>query len=289
MDTPGPHPARAVPQLAGHAEPRGRRFRGLHRTDRRRAGRAAATGPRCSAPRTPPAPAEETTADGRHGAAARRPAHRLPAGGPDLPGRRLGFGPLSRRARRPAGPDRRRLQRPAVPLRRSTPGARSSRWSTTCTVSSGRWSSARGWPGSAGGSSPGWRPASTGAASTSPSPAPPATNWPTLGIDPARVDVVHNGTPDDDPQPRCRAPRSRPWWCSAGWCRTSRSRWRCRRSPPLAEELPGLRLIVAGQGWWEPQLRRTRRRPGHQRPGAIRRVRHRRGEARSCSPRPGWR
>ena len=73
-------------------------------------------------------------------------------------------------------------------------GSRSSCWSTTCTASSGRWSIPASPGASAGGSS------AAGAPALPPQPVrrrlagDPRPSSPSLGVDPARVAVVHNGT-----------------------------------------------------------------------------------------------
>ncbi len=82
-----------------------------------------------------------------------------------------------------------------------------------------------------------------------------------LGVDPARIAVVHNGTPElgervlpRDPEPSLLVlgrlvPHKRVEIALATVAR-------------LAAELPGLRLTVAGNGWWEQQLRETAQRLG---------------------------
>ncbi|SCF33618.1 glycosyltransferase family 4 protein [Micromonospora mirobrigensis] len=78
----------------------------------------------------------------------------------------------------------------------------------------------------------------------------------TLGIDPQRVAIVHNGTPDMTIGP---VPRStQPSLVVLGRLVPHKQvEVALRAVAALAGELPGLTLTVAGQGWWESQLRQT--------------------------------
>jgi glycosyltransferase involved in cell wall biosynthesis len=75
-----------------------------------------------------------------------------------------------------------------------------------------------------------------------------------LGIDSTRTTVIHNGTPEPGPTP---APRSdRPsLLVLARLVPHKRIEVALRTLAALADEIPGLRLTVAGKGWWEPNLR----------------------------------
>ncbi|MEV0157652.1 glycosyltransferase family 4 protein [Micromonospora sp. NPDC050686] len=76
----------------------------------------------------------------------------------------------------------------------------------------------------------------------------------TLGVDPERVAVVHNGTPDMSVGPVPRSPR--PSLVVLGRLVPHKQvEVALRAVAELAGELPGLTLTVAGQGWWESQLR----------------------------------
>ncbi|MGI5524492.1 glycosyltransferase family 4 protein [Micromonospora sp. CA-259024] len=75
-----------------------------------------------------------------------------------------------------------------------------------------------------------------------------------LGVDPARVTVVYNGTPALTPD---TAPRT-PYPSLLVLCRLvphKRVEIALEAVARLAPEFPGLRLTVAGQGWWETRLR----------------------------------
>ncbi len=75
-----------------------------------------------------------------------------------------------------------------------------------------------------------------------------------LGIDPARVAIVHNGTPDMTVRAVQRS--THPSLVVLGRLVPHKQvEVALRTLANLAEELPGLTLTVAGQGWWEPQLR----------------------------------
>ncbi|HEX6873069.1 MAG TPA: glycosyltransferase family 4 protein, partial [Micromonosporaceae bacterium] len=75
-----------------------------------------------------------------------------------------------------------------------------------------------------------------------------------LGVDPGRVHVIHNGTPEHtfDPVPRDDAPllvvlgRLVPH---------KQVEVALDAVAKLSPEVPDLALVVAGQGWWEPRLR----------------------------------
>ncbi|MBY8872839.1 glycosyltransferase family 4 protein [Micromonospora sp. PLK6-60] len=76
----------------------------------------------------------------------------------------------------------------------------------------------------------------------------------TLGVDPERVAVVHNGTPDMTVGPVPRSPL--PSLVVLGRLVPHKQvEVALRAVAELAGELPGLTLTVAGQGWWESQLR----------------------------------
>ncbi|MGY0003159.1 glycosyltransferase family 4 protein [Micromonospora sp. I033] len=76
----------------------------------------------------------------------------------------------------------------------------------------------------------------------------------TLGVAPERVTVVHNGTPQLPPTDAGRAPY--PLLVALGrLVPHKRVEVALRTVAALAGELPGLRLVVAGQGWWEAHLR----------------------------------
>ncbi|NJP34964.1 glycosyltransferase family 4 protein [Micromonospora thermarum] len=75
----------------------------------------------------------------------------------------------------------------------------------------------------------------------------------TLGVPPEQVSVVHNGTPT---LPRTDAERA-PFPLLVTLNRLvphKRVEVALRAVAALADELPQLRLVVAGQGWWEPHL-----------------------------------
>ncbi|MFI6273379.1 glycosyltransferase family 4 protein [Micromonospora zamorensis] len=75
-----------------------------------------------------------------------------------------------------------------------------------------------------------------------------------LGVDPGRVTVVYNGTPELTPD---TAPRT-PYPSLLVLCRLvphKRVEIALETVAQLAAEFPTLRLTVAGQGWWETQLR----------------------------------
>ena len=77
-----------------------------------------------------------------------------------------------------------------------------------------------------------------------------------LGVDPSRVTIVHNGTPDMTTGPVPRTPD--PSLVVLGRLVPHKQvEVALHAVAALAGELPGLSLVVAGQGWWEMQLRRT--------------------------------
>ncbi|MFC4146835.1 glycosyltransferase family 4 protein [Micromonospora mangrovi] len=82
------------------------------------------------------------------------------------------------------------------------------------------------------------------------------TELATLGVTTERVTVVHNGTPE---LPRTDTPRaSYPLLVALGrLVPHKRVEVALKAVAELADELPGLRLVVAGQGWWEPHLRQV--------------------------------
>ncbi len=83
----------------------------------------------------------------------------------------------------------------------------------------------------------------------------------TLGIDPARITVVHNGTPE---LPRRSVQRdAHPSLLVLGrLVPHKRVEIALETVARLSAEFPGLRLTVAGNGWWEAQLRETAQRLG---------------------------
>ncbi|SCL15161.1 Glycosyltransferase involved in cell wall bisynthesis [Micromonospora rhizosphaerae] len=75
-----------------------------------------------------------------------------------------------------------------------------------------------------------------------------------LGVAADRVTVVHNGTPELPGTDAVRA--AYPLLVVLGrLVPHKRVEVALRTLAALAEELPDLRLVVAGQGWWEPHLR----------------------------------
>ncbi|MET7671686.1 glycosyltransferase family 4 protein [Micromonospora luteifusca] len=77
-----------------------------------------------------------------------------------------------------------------------------------------------------------------------------------LGVDPARVAIVHNGTPDMTIEPTARS--AQPSLVALGRLVPHKQvEVALRTVAALAGELPELTLVVAGQGWWEPQLRQV--------------------------------
>lgn len=76
----------------------------------------------------------------------------------------------------------------------------------------------------------------------------------TLGVAPERVAVVYNGTPQLPPTDAGRAPY--PLLVALGrLVPHKRIEVALRTVAALSGELPELRLVVAGQGWWESHLR----------------------------------
>jgi glycosyltransferase involved in cell wall biosynthesis len=75
-----------------------------------------------------------------------------------------------------------------------------------------------------------------------------------LGIDDERITIVHNGTPEvvGAPMPRDSGPSL---VALSRLVPHKRVEFALRAVAALADELPGLTLTVAGQGWWEPALR----------------------------------
>ena len=107
-----------------------------------------------------------------------------------------------------------------------------------------------------------------------------------LGVDPERITVVHNGTPEVAGPRSPRTPHPA-WSCSAGWCRTSGSRSPCARSPRWpASGPPG--AVVAGQGWWGRDCGRWRPARASATGYAFAGFMHE-DEKRRCWPAPGWR
>ena len=92
-------------------------------------------------------------------------------------------------------------------------------------------------------------------ASTSRSRRSPRRELVELGVRADDVAVVHNGT---DPAARRRRPRGtrhRPSACWAAWSPTSGSSTRSGVVAALRDAVPGLRLLVVGDGWWSDELR----------------------------------
>ncbi len=75
-----------------------------------------------------------------------------------------------------------------------------------------------------------------------------------LGVDPERVSIVHNGTPDmtTGPVPRTAYPSLVVLGRLVPHKQVEHA---LNAVAALAGELPGLTLVVAGQGWWEAELR----------------------------------
>ncbi|MFI7603500.1 glycosyltransferase family 4 protein [Micromonospora sp. NPDC049366] len=77
-----------------------------------------------------------------------------------------------------------------------------------------------------------------------------------LGVDPSRVEVIYNGTPEITPGAALRTPHP----SLLVLCRLvphKRVEIALETVARLAVDFPALRLIVAGQGWWETHLRAT--------------------------------
>ncbi len=75
-----------------------------------------------------------------------------------------------------------------------------------------------------------------------------------LGVDPARINVIHNGTPEAPVTPVTRNPH--PSMVVLGRLVPHKQvEVSLHAVAVLAEELPELQLVIAGQGWWEPRLR----------------------------------
>ncbi|MEV6345388.1 glycosyltransferase family 4 protein [Actinoplanes sp. NPDC051851] len=72
-----------------------------------------------------------------------------------------------------------------------------------------------------------------------------------LGVPPSRVLLIHNGLTDPDPEPVARSP----YPCLVVLGRLVPHK-RVEYALHALAELPLARLVVAGRGWWEPQLRR---------------------------------
>lgn len=75
-----------------------------------------------------------------------------------------------------------------------------------------------------------------------------------LGVDPARISVIHNGTPESSPVTVERSPT--PSAVVLGrLVPHKRVEIALRVIAELRDEMPELELVVAGVGWWEPRLR----------------------------------
>jgi glycosyltransferase involved in cell wall biosynthesis len=75
-----------------------------------------------------------------------------------------------------------------------------------------------------------------------------------LGIAPERTTVIHNGTPETPPAAAGRADRPTLLVLSR-LVPHKRIEVALRTVAALAPDMPDLSLVVAGQGWWEPNLR----------------------------------
>lgn len=76
-----------------------------------------------------------------------------------------------------------------------------------------------------------------------------------LGVATERISIVHNGVPEVSPEPVAKAP----YPCLVVLGRLvphKRVEYALHTLAALAAELPELRLVVAGRGWWEAELRR---------------------------------
>lgn len=75
-----------------------------------------------------------------------------------------------------------------------------------------------------------------------------------LGVDPERVSIIHNGTPDMTTGPVARTPD--PSLVVLGRLVPHKQvEVALHAVAALRGELPGLSLVIAGQGWWEEELR----------------------------------
>ncbi|MEU4691607.1 glycosyltransferase family 4 protein [Actinoplanes sp. NPDC023714] len=75
-----------------------------------------------------------------------------------------------------------------------------------------------------------------------------------LGVDPRRISIVHNGTPEACGGPVARTPY--PSLVVLGrLVPHKRVEYALRATALLATEMPDLQLTVAGQGWWDEPLR----------------------------------
>ena len=82
-----------------------------------------------------------------------------------------------------------------------------------------------------------------------------------LGVDTARVTVVHNGTPETAPDPVARS--AIPSLVVLGRLVPHKQvEVALHTAAALSGELPDLELVVAGQGWWEPRLHKLAQRLG---------------------------
>jgi glycosyltransferase involved in cell wall biosynthesis len=76
-----------------------------------------------------------------------------------------------------------------------------------------------------------------------------------LGVDPHRITIVHNGTPEVTGRQAPRTPH--PSLMVLGrLVPHKRVEYALRATALLAEDLPTLELVVAGHGWWDEPLRR---------------------------------
>lgn len=74
-----------------------------------------------------------------------------------------------------------------------------------------------------------------------------------LGVDPERVTVIHNGTPEPSAEPIARS--AQPSLLVLGRLVPHKQvEVALRAVAQLAPEFPDLELVVSGQGWWAPRL-----------------------------------
>jgi glycosyltransferase involved in cell wall biosynthesis len=75
-----------------------------------------------------------------------------------------------------------------------------------------------------------------------------------IGVDPSRIAVIHNGTPESPWAPV--EPSATPLLVVLSRLVPHKQvEVALRTVAALADEVPDLRLVVAGKGWWEPRLR----------------------------------
>jgi glycosyltransferase involved in cell wall biosynthesis len=76
-----------------------------------------------------------------------------------------------------------------------------------------------------------------------------------LGVDPARITVIHNGTPEPPAVPAAERSAEPALVILGRLVPHKQIEIALHAVAMLADRLPDLRLVVAGQGWWEPRLR----------------------------------